>query len=67
MTAHDAASTPENIAKLFRIPGSGERWECMGYSRTGYSVRFARLTFRPRLSQVNRYIDPDTVVEEIQE
>lgn len=67
-TAHDIAADPDLYARPVTLPGSRLMWECMGYSRTGRTVRFARLLPGShaniyRLKQINRYVRPDTIVK----
>lgn len=67
-TAHQIAADPELFYRVVLI-GKHE-WECMGYSRTGRTVRFARLVELPdstgnawKIKQVNIYVNPDKEVK----
>jgi len=63
ISAHNIAS--ENyLDNLFSFTSSGDYWECLGYSKTGNSVKFARLerTENSTLRQINKYIHPDKQV-----
>jgi len=57
-TAHDIAAYHELYNRVVTI-GRNE-WECMGYSRTGRTVIFARLveTKDGRFKQINKYVPP---------
>ena len=64
MTAHEVAST-NYMDDVYSFVSTGRvLWECMGYSKTGYSIRFARLEILDdgKLRQINRYVDPDKKV-----
>jgi len=60
ITAHDIAAEPE----LFNEPVIIGRsvWECMGYSGTGNTVKFARLVTNGGLRQISKYVDPSITV-----
>ena len=65
LTAHDIAASPELFNIPVRLTKTGkESYECMGYSRPGGSIRFARLEQLPemKLHQINIYVYPDTPV-----
>ena len=64
MTAHEVAGGHyvDNVYS-FTMTG-GVLWECMGYSKTGYTILFARLEILDdgKLRQINRYVNPDKKV-----
>lgn len=71
--ASDIAGVPELFNKIVKLPGSKRTWECVGYSRTGNTVKFARLVDgghlkdgRPWPRQISVYVDPNTSVEIVQ-
>lgn len=74
ITAHNVAAYPEYYNLPVRL-GKGELWECMGYSRTGGSVRFGRIIpgetvgehLFDNLTVETRYLDPDKPVDVILE
>jgi hypothetical protein len=61
-TAHEIASTSELYNKpiIFGI-NKKDKWECMGYSRSGNSIKFSRLIIleNKKLMQINKYVHPD--------
>ncbi len=63
VTAHEMAADPFYWGFAVKI-GRNE-WECMGYARTGRTVRFARLVEvdNKKLKQVNIYVAPYKEVE----
>jgi hypothetical protein len=68
--ASDIAGNPDLFNKVVKLPHSRCAWECIGYSRTGETVKFARLVDGGQLRdgtpwprQISRYIDPDTLIE----
>jgi hypothetical protein len=65
-TAHAVAGDPDLYNRVILIGRS--HWECLGYSRTGRRVKFARLVDAPGygtwgLRQIVKYVDPDQVIE----
>lgn len=65
-TAHEIAADPELYnTPVYLGPSSRVAYECMGYSRSGNKVQFARLlTHRASRSITvsRRYLDPDQTV-----
>lgn len=60
MTAHKFQSNHYfDVAVIGR-----HEWECMGYTRTGRKIRFARVVeVEGNLRQINKYLDPDAIVD----
>lgn len=64
-TAKEIACDPELYNKVVTFSMFSKlKWECMGYSRTGNSIRFSRLIEHPegRWKQIDRYAKPDELV-----
>lgn len=63
LTAHDIAAYPEFYNRVVLI--NGEEWECLGYSATGMTVKFARLveTRDKKLKQITINVQPHIKVE----
>jgi len=63
-TAHEIASESNLYNKPIYFGTSFFAWECMGYSRSGNSVHFARLEVLPngKIRQVDKYVHPDKPV-----
>jgi predicted site-specific integrase-resolvase len=61
-TAHEIAASPRLYNGAYKY-GKSE-WECMGYSKTGRTILFARLvsTKNDKLRQINTYLKPDTLL-----
>ena len=67
-SAHEIAGDPDFYNASIVLNNSKMRWKCMGYSRSGFSVKFGRLVQTVRgLRQINRYVDPDEQVMAIKE
>jgi hypothetical protein len=65
ITAHDLASSDTMMEKVICLSMFSDlKWECMGYSKTGNSVKFSRVEIGEtnRLKQINKYVHPDTDV-----
>ena len=62
VTAHDIASGPELYNRRVRI-GRND-WECLGYARTGRTIKFARLvdSGNGKLRQITTYVKPDRAI-----
>lgn len=62
ITAHVMAASPEYFSRIATI--GKQEWECMGYSNTGNTVRFARLecTRSLKVRQINIYVNPDRII-----
>jgi len=62
-TAHNIASEPDLFNKVVSFSlFSRLRWECMGYSGSGKTVKFARLKVtEDGIRQINKYVDPDEI------
>lgn len=65
-TAEQIAGDPELFNGVY-LHG-GQEWECIGYSRSGLTVHFARLIPLPGLKvrQVNIYLDPGTRLHQVE-
>ena len=64
MTAHDVAGS-HYVDNVYSFTMTDRvLWECMGYSKSGYTVLFARLEVLDdgKLRQINKYVDPDKKV-----
>jgi hypothetical protein len=61
-TAHQIASESDLYNKSVYIDSTKNKWECMGYSKFGNSVKFSRLVVLENnyLKQINKYVHPDT-------
>lgn len=73
MNAGQIAGDPELFNKIVKLPNSKHMWECVGYSRTGNTVKFARLVGGGQLKdgtpwprQISIYIEPSTSVEVVE-
>lgn len=69
-TAANIAGNPDLFNAVVKLPNSSHEWECMGYSRTGETVKFARLIGGGQLKdgtpwpmQISKYVAPDTIIE----
>lgn len=74
MNAGQIAGDPELFNKVVKLPGSRHTWECVGYSRTGNTVKFARLVDGGQLKsgtswprQISTYVEPSTSVEIVED
>jgi hypothetical protein len=63
VTAHDIAGDPDLYNRAVKI--GRNKWECLGYARTGRTVKFARLVDgnNGKLRQITTYVKPDTTIE----
>lgn len=60
--AKEIASNPDLYNKAVCFSWFSKlKWECMGYSRTGKTIRFSRLIEHPegRWKQIDKYVDPE--------
>jgi hypothetical protein len=63
--AQDIAADPDLYNRVFLI--DGEEWECMGFTKSGLTVKFSRLVHQPsgRVTQMNKYMKPHQYIEPI--
>ena len=62
ITAHNLASSDTMMEKSIVFYGHPDlKWECMGYSKTGNTIKFSRIeiTSNNKLRQINKYVHPD--------
>lgn len=66
MTAHEIASTPELYNEVYSIKGN--EWECMGYTKSGTTIKFSRIVTLAtnKLLVRNIYLKPQTEINEKQ-
>lgn len=59
MSAHEIAGESYSD-KVYSFTSSGFYWECMGYSKSGNSVKFGRVeTTKKGLRAIYKYVNPD--------
>ena len=57
-TAHTIAASEELYNKVILI--NGKEWECMGYSKSGVTIKFSRIEVlqNNKLRAINLYLKP---------
>jgi hypothetical protein len=64
LTAEKIAGSPKYFYDVFSYKGN--LWECLGYSKTGKTIKFARLIdskISGKLRQISIYIHPEELLE----
>jgi len=63
-TAHEVAGDPELYDGRVTFGKSKVEWECIGYSSSGYTVKFSRLipVANMKVKEITVYVDPDRIV-----